>query len=169
VIRLVLAAVFVGIVGVFTGTINLSAMVDRIPHPGRQDDKRSYLQLVEGDFARLRPQLSAFVNGGCSPDPALARSCRDLSGGILADLRSFQSDLNGVSVPDSLRLAHSNLEAAVSTAIRGFNYVGSATYTRRRGEWNRAGETLVEADALFGQAYRALPVDDRPALWSWGY
>ena len=113
-----LAALVVAAVGVLTGTIDPKKMVDRIPRPGHVDKTAAYLDLVEGDFARLQPLSGQFFNG-CNPKPAVAGTCYAAAVPMLGALRSFQTDLEGASVPDSFAAAHASLKSGVAKGLQG--------------------------------------------------
>jgi hypothetical protein len=166
IVRIALAALVVAAVGVLTGTIDPAKVVDRIPRPGHQDKTAVYLDMVEGDFARLQPLSGQFFNG-CDPKPAVAGTCYATAVPMLGALRSFRNDLEGASVPDSFAAAHASLELGVAKGLQGLAEVMQAVRSHGKARWLRARESLRASDALMQRAFEQLPAADRPQTWGY--
>jgi hypothetical protein len=166
VVRIALAVLVVAAVGVMTGTIDPSKVVDRIPRPGHQDNTAAYLTTVEGDFARLQA-LSGHFFTECGPNPAVAGTCSALAGPMRSALQSLQIDLNGASVPDALKPANATLELAVQEGLKGFTEVQRGVLTHRKADWLRARATFRRSDVLIQRALAQLPATVPRQNWSY--
>jgi hypothetical protein len=163
-IRLGLIVVFVGIVGVFMGTIQpqkILSQIPRLPRAHPQDPEAEYLRLVESKFRRLQPLSDEFFDT-CSPDPHTARSCSALATQMLRDLRVFQADLRRASVPASFARADATLKRSIARGIQGFTLVQRAVRTHRRSDWIRARDALAESFTLLDRTIQALAAIAEP-------
>jgi hypothetical protein len=159
ILRIALAAVLVGAIGVMTGTIKPSKVLDRVPrvpHSIVPDDKEQYLDMVDDNLGRLLPLSEGFFNS-CTPNAAGAGACAAMSAQMLRALQVFKNDLNNSKVPNELANAHATLQRAVAKGIEGFRYVQFAVSSHKRRYWIRARNLLGETSALLERAMQQLP------------
>jgi hypothetical protein len=164
VIRLALLAIFVGAVGVFTGTIKPAKIwshVPTVPAPPHRDLEGEYLQMVDGNFNRIEPLSSGFFRS-CGPGPAHAGECSVLADQVLNALRVFQGDLRRAEVPPSLADTDASLRRFASKGVEAFTAVKQAVRTQRSADWRRARRLVAQAGTLLDRANAALPATAQP-------
>jgi hypothetical protein len=162
IIRIALAAIVVGVVGVMTGTIQPSKVLDRVPrvlHSVVPDEKQAYLDMVDDNLSRLQPLSDGFFSS-CNPNAPRAGTCAALSPTVLRALEVFRTDLDNAKVPDEFTTAHAALRRAVATGIQGFRLVERAVWTKKRRDWIRARNVLGDTALLLERALQQLPTLD---------
>lgn len=158
IIRIALAAVLVGAVGIVTGTIKPSKVLDRVPRPHTVvlDERKAYLDMVDDNFSRLQPLSDGFFTS-CKPDSSTTATCAVLAEQMLRALGVFKLDLDRAKVPESFTSADTALRRAVAKGIQGFRLVERAVRTHRKRDWLRARNLLGETGALLERATHQLP------------
>jgi hypothetical protein len=155
-IRLAFLVVFVGAVGVFTGTIKPAEIWSKVPHPGQAVHKKLYVEMVSGDFQRLETLGGSMDFSECT-GPANAGACYATLQQVLGALRAFDNDLKRVTPPKEFAATHASLQKAVAKGIQGVTEAQRAVSTHRRRDWRQARRLLQASDALFLRALAQLP------------